>query len=533
MRIPFDGLVCRAVACELRAAVGARAQKVVALDGNAVSIQLFDRRPTWLTLSWDPEFFRLHLAPRSPVRAEVTPFVTTLRGALEGGTLLAVEQHDLERVVTVVWGTAEGEFRLIAELMGRHSHLVLTDSSGKLLGASHWVGAKESKRPLLPGQKYAPPPGGGRTMREALRTAESADDLEGALGASPFLLKLVRAGLALDTIRAALERDVFEPVLCPGVGVYPLPIEALGLEQTHIERIGEVLDLVMHDREHLALRDRLRRELTTQFERAILAREVAVTELTEVQDTAARAAELQLRGELILAYMGSIRPGDAELAAWDYEGNPITVPLHPERTPKENAQKFFDKAKRAKGAAQGVNSQLERINAELNELGGMLAQIPVMEEAELLAMKAAAMDRGFYRVQRLPTADKSERPYAGHRVKEIRGPMGYTILLGENSEANDYLTLRVAKPSDIWLHVRGSPGAHVVIQVPKKGAEVPPEVLREAAMVAARNSPQKHSSYVAVDWTQKRYVRRIKGGGLGVVQYDHERTLHVEPTLKD
>lgn len=520
MRIPFDGLVCRAAAWELGQHIGARIQKVIAIGDQSVAFQLFDRKPTWLTVNWDPEFFRLHVAPRTPQRTEVTPFVTTLRRHLDGAALLRVDQKGLDRVVRTVWGTELGEFHLVAELVGRQCCLVLTDQRHHLLGASQWMGSHQSKRPLLPGQPY-----------EALPPSPPVD-VESGEGLSPFLKKLLAAGLSASRLKEAIQGFQFELVLVPGVGVYPLSVRGLGFDETPIQHFGEVLDLVMHQREENASADRLRRLLHTQFQRAILAREVAINDLHAVLDTASRAAQLQRNGELILAYMGSCRGGDATLEAWDYDGEAISIPLRADLSPKENALRYFEKAKRAKQAAAGVQAQAERIERELEQLHAWEREVPHLELESLERLRTEATTGGFFRVPRLGSSDPQERPFAGHRVKVVHGPRGYTILVGENAEANDFLTLRVAKPSDIWLHVRGSPGAHVIIQVPGKGVEVPSDVLHEAAMVAARNSPQKHSSYVPVDWTHKRYVRRIKGGGPGVVQYEREKTLHVDPALK-
>ncbi len=39
------------------------------------------------------------------------------------------------------------------------------------------------------------------------------------------------------------------------------------------------------------------------------------------------------------------------------------------------------------------------------------------------------------------------------------------VLVGRNNMQNDELSHRVAKQSDVWMHVRGFPGAHTLLQV--------------------------------------------------------------------
>lgn len=43
------------------------------------------------------------------------------------------------------------------------------------------------------------------------------------------------------------------------------------------------------------------------------------------------------------------------------------------------------------------------------------------------------------------------------------------VLVGRSNTQNDTLSMRVAAPQDIWFHVRGRPGSHVVLRVPKSG----------------------------------------------------------------
>jgi len=98
--------------------------------------------------------------------------------------------------------------------------------------------------------------------------------------------------------------------------------------------------------------------------------------------------------------------------------------------------------------------------------------------------------------------------------------------MGETAEANDYLTTRVAGANDVWLHARGVKGAHVVIRM-TRGKNAPPGTLREAARIAADNSDAKHSSYVPVDWTLRKFVRKPRKSAPGLVTYTHEKTIHV------
>src|SRR5262249_7052510 len=136
---------------------------------------------------------------------------------------------------------------------------------------------------------------------------------------------------------------------------------------------------------------------------------------------------------------------------------------NPELGAVENAERYFEKAKRAKARAGELAGQSKRLEQDRSDLVAMLERLEGLErwpEVEALRDQAAAP----LWLPRPGTAGrKEERPFEGHAVRELLSPGGWRVLYGENATANDYLTTRVAKPADLWFHVRGSVSAHVVL----------------------------------------------------------------------
>ncbi|RYD04629.1 hypothetical protein N752_14755 [Desulforamulus aquiferis] len=100
--------------------------------------------------------------------------------------------------------------------------------------------------------------------------------------------------------------------------------------------------------------------------------------------------------------------------------------------------------------------------------------------------------------------------------------------MGKNNKQNDYLTLRLARDEDIWLHTKDIPGSHVIIRC-QANPDVPDQTLLEAASLAAWFSKARQSGKVPVDYTQRRNVRKPRGAKPGMVIYDNQRTLSVTP----
>ena len=105
---------------------------------------------------------------------------------------------------------------------------------------------------------------------------------------------------------------------------------------------------------------------------------------------------------------------------------------------------------------------------------------------------------------------------------------GFKILVGRNNKQNDILTLKTADKNDMWLHVKDSPGSHVIIEA--NGGSIPDSTIMEAAVIACTYSSAVMSANVPVDYTQVRNVKKPAGAKPGMVIYKTNRTLYVTPS---
>jgi predicted ribosome quality control (RQC) complex YloA/Tae2 family protein len=100
----------------------------------------------------------------------------------------------------------------------------------------------------------------------------------------------------------------------------------------------------------------------------------------------------------------------------------------------------------------------------------------------------------------------------------------YEILVGKNAKMNDILTFEISKPEDIWLHVSGSPGSHVIISV--KDKEIPPkDVIEYASELAVVNSKSNGKSKVV--WTKRKNVSKPKNSNIGEVNVDYKKSKFI------
>lgn len=125
---------------------------------------------------------------------------------------------------------------------------------------------------------------------------------------------------------------------------------------------------------------------------------------------------------------------------------------------------------------------------------------------------------------------RGPNPPAG--ILEYELPDGWQAFAGKTDAANDYVSIKLAKPRDRWFHVRGMPGGHVVLRVP---AEREPDraTLERAAALAAYHSKARTGGVVPVSMTEGRHVSKPRGAKPGTVEIRKESVLKVRPPSDD
>jgi predicted ribosome quality control (RQC) complex YloA/Tae2 family protein len=206
----------------------------------------------------------------------------------------------------------------------------------------------------------------------------------------------------------------------------------------------------------------------------------------------------------------------------------VTLPLDSAQSAREQIEAMFKLAHRLKNGTPTARARLdeaERLHHKLTELAATLASDP---EADLRAMEELARrtaPRDFKLARAAPPgASRSRRDLPRPPYRAFLGASGARILVGRGAAHNDALTLHVARPRDLWLHAKGRAGAHVVVPL-DKGSSCAPDVLVEAAHLAAHFSDAREERLVEVQYTPRRYVRKPRRSAPGLVVLDREKVI--------
>jgi len=203
------------------------------------------------------------------------------------------------------------------------------------------------------------------------------------------------------------------------------------------------------------------------------------------------------------------------------ESTLLHIPLNPELTLAQNASDYYRKTRNFKAIHDEKAFLLQnkkKENAQLNDLLLEIEGCTSLQELNTVRKR----NTGLFSEIRTGGQVQSE-PF--HR---IQSKFGYELFIGKHAKGNDFLLNSVAKKNDIWFHVRGDSGSHVILPFSKK--EFPgKDMLAEAASFAAYFSGQRKSEWVPVSYTQAKYVRKVKGGAPGSVIIDREELIFVKP----
>jgi predicted ribosome quality control (RQC) complex YloA/Tae2 family protein len=272
-------------------------------------------------------------------------------------------------------------------------------------------------------------------------------------------------------------------------------------------------------------KQQLERLLATRIKRLSKKRDAILADL----DRAAEADQLHQKASLLLAHASEIpeRAAYFETQTWDDEPRAIRIELDPRKTPTELAQELFKKSKRFKRGSDVAPGRLSAVAAELDKLIDVRDRLEDDTAEELLA-KLEAMGVPIT----APKEEARKRRQAGERLpyREFIAVDGSSLLVGRSAAENDRLTLRHARPHDLWLHARGVTGAHVLVRL-SKGTQCPPETLLDAATLAVHFSDLRGEAIVDVLYTPRRFVRKRKGSPVGSVTLGSEKViaLRAEP----
>jgi len=575
--MPFDGIVTKCIVNELNALLaGGRVDKVFQPEADEIVLLIRSRSQNYrLVASANANYPRLHITTSQKENPPTPPvFCMLMRKHLAGGKLLDISFHDYERVISInVESVNElGDLsvkRLVIEIMGKHSNIILLNSEGKIIDSIKHVDSDiSSVREVMPARLYCLPPAQNKELPENVIPdeifdhpyASEAKNLESLIlniikGFSPYTCREICAAagvaskspvnalsvddkekvvLALKDYLIQINNSKFEPCIIYQDKNFLKPIEfyCFSPKQPVIFKKYPLLSVALD--EYYSLRDTNERltqkmgDIVKVVKNSIDRCEKKIAlfndKLREVSDR----EKLQLYGELITANIYCIPNGSKSARVLNYYSENeeyIDIPLNEHKSVQENAQIYYKQYAKAKSTYLNVTQQLKDTMAELEYLKSVQIMLEnCSSRQEIDEIRQELIDQGYIRASSRNAKKKQDKPTP---PLEYVSSDGFQILVGKNNKQNDLLTLKQAASYDIWLHTKDAPGSHVIIRTERR--EVPDSTLLEASILAAYHSSAKMSYNVPVDYTTVKNVKKPSGAKPGMVIYENFKTVYVTP----
>lgn len=500
---------------------------------------------------------RMHFIEENPVNPPAPlAFCMLLRKHLQGGRIIAIEQKGSERIIEISIETLNElgftvSKRLIFEIMGKHSNIILTDiSTGKIIDSIKRVSFDVNRvRQILPGMIYQYPPEQdkipfGEITGEQLDSlpADGKTILRSVGGISPAFAEELAEHVSSrseyffgvkDGILDGTSGNAFvylDEKEAP-VDFYPVPLKCLkeSCKTLEFSSLSAAMEFYFNKKESSNKGRQKSHDLIRSVNTALDKMYLKKKRLSEDLLKAENSEDLRLYGELLTANIHLIKPGMKSVDVVNYyDGSTVTIPLDVKQSPAKNAQHYFKKYGKAKTAVKEKQIQLEENDGEIKYLESVLAFLENTDDVdEIESIRNELVETGYVR-RRKQQGGFKEKKYkpAPHRYTLSNG---MTVLVGKNNKENDYLTFNTAGNRDLWLHTKDIPGSHVIVQ--SSGQDLDEKAIFEAAAIAAYHSKARTSENVPVDYVPVKYVKKPAGAKPGMVIFTNNRTVWVNPAL--
>lgn len=540
-------------------------EKVYQIGNTEVFFNLYSLKEGKFTLSLSvhPQLYRIQLTKKDlPYPSSPPPFAMFLRKHLEGAKIIDWYLVPQERIVEFTFQRLdESKKKLIVELMGKYSNIVLVNESNVILDAIKHVSSEKSRfREILPGEIYLYPPKSEKISLLNITEENIEKILDKEKPVKEVLLKdilYINPLLSEEMVRnikdksykflnleekEEVKREILkfkEKIINKNFqfSVYflnnnPYTFSVFNLEifkdlkKKEFKTLTDIIDYIYSFALESSLLEQLKRKLKETIESNLEKVKEKKEEFLEKIREGESAEIFKIKGETLILYQKEINKGLKKVLLPNpyAENEMLEIELDPSLSAIDSAQKYFKRYKKLKRGISVLKEQLEKIEEEIFYLNSLeLALENSNNIIELQEIEEELINGRYIR-------EKKERKKSKKKSEPYKFilPSGYEVYVGKNNKQNDYLTFNLAGPEDLWFHARGIPGAHTILKLKLK-EKIPQEIIEEVASLAGYFSKGRNSTYVAVDYTKRKYVQKPKEGKPGFVVYRNEKTIFVKP----
>ena len=563
--MPLDAVVIHAIKEELeKELIGARIDKVQMPERDVLLLSVRGNMGNRkLLLSANTGSARIQFTENVYENPSEPPmFCMLMRKHLVGARIQSITQPDFDRLLVLDLSVRDEmgiltEKKLVMELMGRASNIILVDDKGNIIDCIRRADFGENAmRRLLPGMIYRRPLPQEKTpffaaddeqrteigRRCALSANPEKSIMEFFSGLSPLISRELVYRChgqteflpeAMDALKESVVKSEFEPVILMREG-NPFDFSYMRISQygetmelAEYSSFSELLDAFFSQKDHAESMRRKSRDLLHKTKSARDRTQRKLNARRQEMEKADDREQIRKEADLITANIYKLKKGTASFSCEDfYEPDcpERVILLDPLKTPQQNAAQKYKEYNKLKNAREHLTKLIEENTAQLDYLNSVMDEIERAEsERDLAEIRRELITTGYLRTKKNARKEKvrAQGPLS------FRSDDGFRILVGRNNAMNDDLSIRKARRTDYWLHTKSVHGSHVIIVCDDQTP--PARTIEQAAAIAAYYSQARAGGKTPVDFTMVRNLKKPSGAMPGFVIYHVYETILAEP----
>lgn len=553
----FDGIITKALVSDFqKSLIGARVNKVFQPSKTELILNLYNGENVMLDICIHPDYYRMCLTSLSkPNPTNALNFCMLLRKYLTSSKIINVQSVDLDRVVFIDFeGSNELKdtvnLRLVVELMGRRSNVVLLNKNGFIIDSlKHII---TSDREILPAREYVLPLSSKQSFLDILNFDEfysiisekSYDDLALYLssiftGFTPIFISNILEELNIENDSKDVNEleEIYEYIknLINNFGTENISLKLLNndytIELTSQEKsLSNFLDSFYINKEQNDIFQASKSELSKSILVALKKSSKKLENINQKLKSCDDMNKYKLYGELLTSnlyrFHGNFADEKVELENYYDNNNLIEIKLDSSISYSKNAERFFKKYNKLKNTLSIVTVQKKETELELEYIESIifsLSNVTTLEDIEEIHKEFSEnvlMKKYNYKSFQKMSSDKNLTNNLNKIVIN-----NFDVYIGKNNKQNDYLTLHFADKSDLWFHAQGFHGAHVILKTNGKNPDE--DTLFKCAQLAKQNCKAALERNISVDYTYIKFLKKHPNGKTGMVNYTNYKTIIV------
>lgn len=538
--------------------VGGKITKIYQPEKDEIVLFVFNKQTFKLVISSNAGVNRIHITEMPTDNPKVAPsFCMLLRKHISNATIASVTQMPFERVLDFqLFANDElgyqRNYHLIFELTGKTSNIILTDGDYIIFDSiKHLPQDLDSRRLVLFGAKYSfflpqdkIAPFDFDRVREFLSVCKiplRQALCENLLGVSQSTVNEILWGIdendhstvnnaavvdRIERYKQLLQHKAPCVVLQKGapVDVCPFDYQSKKGEKRFFDTLNKAHDCYYFLTDKMQRFNDKAKSVTTVVKNAVSRTEKKLAIQRQSVLEAENREQYKQFGDLILSNLWQIRPNSNSLTCENYfDGTTVTIPLDKQLSPQQNAQSYFKKYRKLKSSAEHNSRLVAENEAMLTYLQTIKQNLKYCTEPEdLQQVRQELVAVGLIKETR-------SKKQADAPMKPLHYNIGgYDVFVGKNNLQNNFVTFKLAKAEDVWLHTQKIHSSHVVI-VNDKEEVVPNNVILQAAEICAFFSQAADGNKIPVDYTPRKFVKKPNHAPAGFVVYSTYQTVLVNP----